>query len=161
MSDSIKIDLRPKQKVVDIKYDHKFVFENGDEVPFNKFKVIRHEYLQCGQPAKIPGKFTSTVSVYVTKEVFDYERKERYERRAADGIGAKTQVGVLSYRADVGIPSGAYVPLRWNNATRRFDVYLIGLTNDKLILDEEIADTSVIAEVNGKKKVDGEAGEDT
>ncbi len=60
------------------------------------------------------------------------------------------RIGVLADTTRIGIPAGAYVPLKWNAVMNRFEIYIDGLINDKLILDETVASKDTIDKVNNK-----------
>lgn len=155
MSEAIKITRKLETDKPVEKAKYMFKFEDGTEVPFNDLKIERHNYVNCGQPPKIPGQNAGSVNIYVTKEIYDFERKQRYERNVNPlPYGVGTQVGVLVSKSAIGIPAGAYVPMRWNNAMRRFDLYTSGLTNETLILEKSIASADVIAEVEKAKKAE-------
>ncbi len=134
-----------------------FNFEDGTNVEFEKLANInRHEYLYGGQPAKIPGQAAGTVGFYVAPEIYTWDRETRWDRT---GLKVKTskfaqniQVGLLMQKAAVGLPIGSYVPIKWNNAMNRFDVFLTGLTNEKLIIDERVASIDTIDKVAKAEK---------
>ena len=154
MSETIKINRKLETDKPEEKTKYMFKFEDGTEVPFNDLKIERHNYVNCGQPPKIPGQNAGSVNIYVTKEIYDFERKQRYERNVNPlPYGVGTQVGVLVSRSAIGVPAGAYVPIRWNNAMRRFDLYTTGLMNESLILEKSIASADIIAEVEKAQKL--------
>lgn len=129
---------------------NKFTFEDGTTIEFEKFKSIeRHQNVYGGQPGKIPGQAAGSISFYVTKEVYDWYREKQWSRTPkASQIPKDIQVGILCQKSAIGLPTGSYVPIKWNQAMNRFDVYLHGLTNEQLIIDDRVASMDTIEKVN-------------
>lgn len=133
--------------------DHKFTFEDGTTVEFDKFDHTqpRDRRAYCGQPAKAPGNYTGTIAVLLPLEAYTYYNQNYHRHLNSQDKKSKYNtciiVGLLEQKMDVGIPRGTYVPLRWNGPMQRFDIFLIGLENDGLILDERIANEDVIEAV--------------
>ncbi len=127
-----------------------FIFEDGTTVPIKEFKAERHLRIWVSQPGRFPGESTNSVYVYVTQAVFDAEHKKRYNKVniANADLLKDIQLGILSDTARIGIPAGAYVPLKWNAVMNRFEIFLTGLANDKLVLDESVASKDTIDKVN-------------
>lgn len=130
---------------------YKFTFEDGTTVEFEKFKDIeRHQNIYGGQPGKIPGQSAGSISFYVNKEVYDWYRERQWSRNQPKPSPMTTniQIGILCHKSAIGLPTGSYVPIKWNNAMNRFDVFLLGLTNEQLIVDDRIASMDTIEKVN-------------
>lgn len=145
---------------------HKFEFEDGTVVEFENFdNVTRHNVLYGGQPAKIPGQSVGIISFYVSKELYDWDRDTRWDRQSTKVKTSKyvkdIQVAILAQKAAIGLPTGSYVPIKWNPAMNRFDVFLIGLTNEKLIIDSRIASIDTIEKMEKiEKEIEAENAAD-
>ena len=135
--------------------EHSFTYEDGTIVKFKEFTPHRNSRISCGQPGKHPGEHSGTISVLVPEALTQWVQSYRWGEPPIDHKYVKeTQIGILDYKMSLGIPGGAYVPLKWNKAMRRFDVYVAGLINEKLILNKAFTNPEVIAAVEKPEKVE-------
>lgn len=138
-----------------------FNFTDGKTVSFDKFKIQANQVIHVAQPAKRPGAYTHTTTVYVNKDVFDFTETMRRSYTRAATRNEKTiplldnlQVGVTTQKLDIGIPAGVYVPMRWNQYNGRYEISTETLENDTLILDDTVASQETRDKVYGKKEED-------
>lgn len=125
-----------------------FNFEDGTSVTLDKFPINRANEVYVNQPAKIPGQYTNTVGVYVKKELSDFLAANRYVRTYPQNTWLdRLQLGVANQKLAMGIPRGAYVPLKWNAPMNRFEVFLLGITNEVLLYDSSITSPDVVEQV--------------
>lgn len=136
----------------------KFIFSDGKTIEFNKYTPKAGQTLYVGQPAKRPGAYTHTVQCFVPDDVKAFDARIRNAwggaKRTAENIPIMdaVHIGITAETLTIGIPKGAYVPLRWNQYNSRFEIYTETLENDELILEPSIATPETIAKYNKIKE---------
>lgn len=141
-----------------------FNYTDGKTFTFDKFKPAAEFRIAVAQPPKSAGRYVHNINVYVSATVFEFERN--YRRLYRVERNAKTIPfldnmfpAVTSDLMAIGIPPGAYVPIKWNMYNNRFEIVLDGLENDELILEDSIADDETKKKVYGAKEEDEEEAE--
>lgn len=116
----------------------KFTYVNNTEQEFEEFPIDRNSWVYAAQPSKLPGRYTPTVQVFLSKT--DYDRSKNYHVKANQvALNAGKSVGVTAQTLAIGVPVGVYVPIQWNQYNGRFEIRTEELVNEELIYHADYA----------------------
>ena len=129
---------------------HKFEYTDGTEVKFEDFEGKRQCYVAIPRPRKTrSGSAYKNILVYIDQDTVDCNIR-RYSLSLDEKN--KIRVGIIAIDTGVGLPKGAYIPYKWDNAIYSWKAQLDNLVNNDLIMNETVADPKMLEKLKAAKQ---------